>query len=103
MSHQAKQSDRLHGYGLAACIGAADQQCAMLLVEFQRDRSDLRLAPLQHVFEQGMASVLQMQSPRIIWSESWNRAVEFEGELRLGEQELELRHSIHGITDVWRM
>jgi hypothetical protein len=40
MGHCRQQAARLHRYGLAAGVRAADEQNPMLLVQFQGDRHD---------------------------------------------------------------
>jgi len=62
LRHQGEQSDGLQTDRFAAGVGAADEQRAALLVEFEADGHHL-FAPLAHnVFEQRMAGIAQQQA-----------------------------------------
>ena len=58
LRHQAEQPDGLQRDRFAAGVGAADEQRAALLVEFQTDRHGGFAAAAQHILEQRVARVL---------------------------------------------
>ena len=95
LRHQAEQAHGLQGHGLAAGVGAADQQRAAVAGEFERDGDGTLAAAAQHVGEQRVARVLEVEA----LAEAGNDAIEIVGELRLAEDQFEFCDGDQGLAD----
>ncbi len=90
LGHQRDHPDGLQRYGLAAGVRAADQERAAILVESQRERDDPFGALAEHINEERMAGVFEMQA----FAENRDAAVEIHREFGFGEDQIERRHDL---------
>ena len=88
LEHVLEESDRLQADGLAAGVGAGDEQDALLRGQRDGERHDAAPFARKRLLQQGVARLAQRQAP--VGRDDGHAGHEVKRRLRLGHQEVQL-------------